>query len=319
METIKDTVAEAAPAIASAEVNAAPARRAQSEAFRQASVLADGAMRKLRVRHDEFARALSARLSLYFRMDFGVEVTKVQTMNFQKFVERLVTPTHLTLFKLEPLRGTGLFEVPPQFALSVVERMLGGVGAPTKTDRDLTEIEAALLDQITEMLLTEWCGQWRDLQDLKFALLGHEIEGRFLNTARETLMLEISLTVTMGESTGQCRIGFPYRSLEPMFQRLDGDVKQETTEPAKPATPALQWSRQFDDVPVDLTAICDGLRLTARELGNLKVGDTLPVGPQQFNQIEICFGKTAKFVGTLGTGDGVWAVQLTKKLEAQNR
>ena len=285
--------------------------------FRQAGFLAEAALRKIRERHEGFARALVARLSTYLRMDFGLELAGFRALSFQGFIERMVTPTHLTLFKAEPLRGIGVVEIPPKLGLAIVERLLGGSGsAENHAERALTEIETALLDQAVDVLVGEWCHQWHDLQQIKHTLLGHEIDGRFLNTAtRTTTMLEILLEVTFGECKQQCRIGLPYNSLEPLIRRFDS----ENSSPAAQHTPAtvssMEWSPIFDEVPVAVAASIEGMQSTARQLANLKVGDTVPLDPHRLNQIQISLVNAPKFIGSLGKIDGRWAVKITQQLE----
>ena len=92
----------------------------------QSGWLSDAAVRKLRAQQEEFARILSARLSASFRLDLSVSLAGVQTIGFQKFVERSHTPLNVTLFKLDPLRGIGLLEIPPKPGLNIVNRLLGG-------------------------------------------------------------------------------------------------------------------------------------------------------------------------------------------------
>jgi flagellar motor switch protein FliM len=55
--------------------------------------------------------------------------------------------------------------------------------------------------------------------------------------------------------------------------------------------------------------------LTARQVASLQVGDTVPVGPDRIGDIKLRVGPVSKFCGVLGSNDGRWAVQLTKKLE----
>ena len=131
--------------------------------FRQPSFLSASELRKLRVRHEEFIRSLAARLSIYLRLEFGLQMSKLETLNFQKFIDGLSSPTHLTLFKLEPLRGVCLLDVPPRLGLSIVDRQLGGPAHCIDATRDLSEIEVGLLDQSVEILLSEWCNLWSGL------------------------------------------------------------------------------------------------------------------------------------------------------------
>ncbi len=316
MATAEATIPPVTTGSATETGPATPAPAPAAPKFQQGEILAENVKRKLRTRQEEFARAFGARLSSYLRLDFGVTVARLQTMTFQKFFEQTVTPTHVALFKAEPARGIGLLEIPPPLGLNIVDRQLGGAGQVKHPDRALTDLETSLLNQVAGMLLAEWCAQWRDLRPLEPALLGHEIDVRFLNTLpRDAMMLEFAFETTMGDAPQQFRIGFPYDSLEPLLRRLGESAPAVATDPAVAAPAAPKWNPQFDDVPVALVARCDGLQLTARRVATLKVGDTLPVEPQHFQAVQLRLGNNTKFVGVLGRSDGHWAVQLTQKLE----
>jgi flagellar motor switch protein FliM len=299
------------------ERDAAKPAASTPRTFRQDGLLGEVASRKLRGQQEEFARRLAARLSDYLRVEFSVTVAGVQTISFQRFVGRIGTPAHVTLLKIEPLQGIGLLEIPPRLGLGIVDRQLGGTGKVENTDRALTEIETALLDQVSEMLLGEWCSQWRELQELKSSLLGHEIDVRFLNAIpRETVMLELSFETVMGETKVPFRIGFPFHSIESLINR-QADNQDTSVGALRAETPRIpRWNPQFDDVPINLTASYNGLHLTTRALAVLKAGDTLALDPQALQEVQIRLGTKTKFIGTLGTSDSHWAVQLIQKSEA---
>ena len=289
-----------------------------SKGLGQGGILSQTALRMLRSQQEDIARSFEARLSVSLRLDLSVTLAGLQTVSFQKFVELAGTPLHFTLFKLDPLRGISLLEIQPQLGLSVVNRLLGGSNQLENAARALTDIETAILDQVSNVLLAEWVAPWKSVQELKPSIVGHEIDARFLNAiSRESLILEVSFEVTLGENRGRFRIGVPYASMEPLIRRLAGEVNSKVGGPTSAALLATpQWNPQLDDVPVKLTAVCSGLNLKVQALASMKVGDTVPVDAQLFREVEIHLGDLAKFVGQLGTSEGRWAVQLTKKLEA---
>src|SRR6185503_374356 len=123
--------------------------------FRHPVFLSPAELRRLRIRHEEFIRALSARLSIYLRLEFSLQMSKLQTITFQKFCESLPNPTHLSLFKVDPLRGIGILEIHPRLGLTIVDRLLGGPAHSITADHDLSEIEMALLDQAVQLILGE--------------------------------------------------------------------------------------------------------------------------------------------------------------------
>ena len=85
-------------------------------------------LRRLRILHEDFIRYLSARLSLYLRMELGLKMARLTTATYAKFTESLPNPTHLCLFKAEPLAGVGILDINPRLALTIADRLLAMLG-----------------------------------------------------------------------------------------------------------------------------------------------------------------------------------------------
>ena len=71
--------------------------------FRQSGFLAPSELRRIRQRHEQFVRSLAARLAMFLRLEFTVQLAKLQIVGYLKFTENLPNPTHITLFKVDPL------------------------------------------------------------------------------------------------------------------------------------------------------------------------------------------------------------------------
>lgn len=279
--------------------------------FRQPLFLSVNELRRLRLRHEEFVRALSARLSIYMRLEFALQLSNLQTVPYRKFTDGLANPTHLSLFKLEPLRGIGILAIPPRLGLTMVDRQLGGPGQPVAADHDFSEIELALLDQAVQLVLGEWCSHWVALQELRPVLLGHENNSQFLQTAaHDTILLVVAMEAKLGECTEIIQFALPCFTLEPLIRKM-GRITDADPADANVLPVRIQWNRNFDDVPVPVTAIWDQLVLSAREVANLKAGDILSLDPRCTRQVKLRLADLPKFEGHLGTTGGKWAVALT--------
>lgn len=301
----------ASDASVSAPVESAAKAGTQAFDFRQPTFLSASDQRKLRNKHEEFARSLSARLSIYLRMECALKMPLVKTVLYQKFVESLGSPTHLTLFKLDPLRGICVLEVPSRLGLAVVDRLLGGPGVPVGDARELSEIEVALLDQVAQIILSEWSNQWLSLQDMRPLLLGHESHGRFLQTSpQDNIVLVLSFETRLGELTEKIQIGFPHHTVEPLIRHFCASMDAGKEDQAPPAAPRVQWKPQFDDVPVEITAELHGPQLAARAVAHIKVGDILPLAPAHLQRVRVQVGDQTRFLGRLGTSGAKWAVEL---------
>jgi len=284
--------------------------------FRHPVFLSPAELRRLRIRHEELIRALAARLSIYLRLEFSLQISKLQTITFRKFCEALPNPTHLSLFKVDPLRGIGILEIHPRLGLTIVDRLLGGPAQSITADHDFSEIEMALLDQAVQVVLAEWCNHWAAIQEVRPTLLGHENNGQFLQTApHDTIMLVLAMEAKIGDCVEQMQVALPCFTLEPIIRKLGQFTDTALEESTVPAT-TPKWNRRFDEVPVPVTAIWDDLELTARQVANLREGDILPLDAASPRQIKLRLAEMPKFQGRLGTSNGKWAVAVTDVLRS---
>lgn len=311
-----------APAVAQADVCVLTANgvRQQHKAtdirghdFRQSGFLAPSELRRIRLRNEQFIRSLASRLAMFLRLEFTLQLTKLQIVSYQKFTEALPNPTHITLFKADPLKGVGLLVIPPRLGLTFVDRLLGGPGQALDANRDLTDIEIALIDQIATLVLSEWCNHWPEMKELRPSLLGHENNSKFLQTATpDTAMLILTMNGGVGENLDPIQFVFPYTTVEPLMRLLAPALPQSDIKPASAGKP--KWNSEFDDVKVPLLVEWYGLKVSAGEIARLQAGDVLMLDPASAAQVQLRFNLVPKFIGRPGTSGGKWAVQLTRPI-----
>ena len=287
--------------------------------FRQPAFLTSGELRKIRIRHEEFIRTLAAHLSIYLRLEFTIQMSKLQTLSYQKYAERLPSPTHLTLFKVEPLRGVCLLDMAPRLGLTIVDRLLGGPAHSVNFTGELSEIETALLDQVAQLILDEWCQLWQKVQSIRPVVLGHENNGRFLtSSAHDCVMLVLSMEARLGDCTERIELAFPFHTIEPLVRQPSSvsDPDQSTPTAAAAARRGrLRWNSNLDDIAVRLNTEWHGLEMSARQLSQLKCGDVLMLEENCFNRVEVRLEQLPKFHGRLGRTGNSWAVELTESLK----
>ena len=279
--------------------------------FRQPAFLTSSELRRIRLRHEEFIRSLAAHLSIYLRMEVSLQMSKLQTLSYEKYSEGLPSPTHLTLFKVEPLKGVCLLDLSPRLGLTIVDRLLGGSGHSVTFSRDLSEIEIALLDQVALLVLNEWCQLWQKEESPRPVLLGHENSGRFLNTSpHDSILLILSMEARLANCVEQLQLAFPFLTIEPLIRQSAYGVELDSgARSSQPRAP--QWNRSLDDVRIRIDTAWHGVELFAGQLAGLKCGDVLMLEPACFDQVEVRLEHQTKFQGRLGTSGERLAVELT--------
>ena len=290
-----------------------PTDAIQAYDFRQPAFLAAAELRKLRLHHEGFIRSLAARLSIYLRLEVALQMAGLQTIRYRKFVESLPAPTHISLFKVQPLRGTCFINMPPRLALTLADRLLGGPAHSVDANRDLTDIEVALVDQVTQIVLAEWSGHWTHLKDLRPEIIGHESNARYLQTAPlEDVMLVLSVEMRIGDCVEQFHFAFPYYTIEPLVRQLSADIAAGAKEGQAASAATPHWNTDFDDVRISIKVLWGDVELKAGTIADLEPGKILPLERKATEQVQVQFAGIPKFRGQLGTREPKWAVTLTE-------
>ena len=260
--------------------NATSAGDIRGHDFRQSGFLAASELRRIKQRHEQFVRALAARLAIFLRLEFTLQLSKVQIVSYEKFTDDLPSPTHITLFKTDPLKGVGLLVIPPRLGLTLVDRLLGGPGQTPEESRELSEIETALTDQVATLILAEWCNHWPEMRDLRPSLLGHENNSHFLQTSPpETAMLILTLERRHRRTVGADPAGVSLHDRRAAHASADS-VAARIRRRCRRAAARLKWNAEFDDVKVPVVAEWQGLKMSAGEITRLKPGDVVATRPR---------------------------------------
>lgn len=285
--------------------------------FRNPIFLPELELRRLRMSHEDFARYLASRLSLYLRMDFDIKVASLTTCTYEKFTESLPDSTHLSLFKVEPLMGVGVLDVHPRLALTIADRLLGGHGHSVKAERRLTEIETALIEDVIAIILEEWCAQWKADPEIRPNVIGHENNGRFLQTSpKDAIILSLKLSASVGDCSEVIQLGVPYHTIEPLVKSLQ--VRRQKDSAAVRAEKATGWQTSYDRITMPVRAEWAALELSLREIVNLRVGDVIELPATICNETRVLLNGTPKFMGTVGLDTDRVAVQITRKIPVED-
>ncbi|RME71212.1 MAG: flagellar motor switch protein FliM [Verrucomicrobia bacterium] len=278
--------------------------------FSNPTVLEEHLLRILRQRHGEFADLLAARLSLYLRLDVTLELQSVSTQVYRRFAASVRNPSHVVLFKLEPLNGVGVLEIAPTLGLAFVDRMLGGKGESDPDATALTEIEMNLLDDVLLVFLEEWARIWGSETPLTPSLLGRESGGRYLQTsASDTIMLVAVFDGTAGSSTERIQVAIPFPSIEHLVRGMSALLPAPEDEKPEHST---EWRPIYNNIPIPLSVEWDACELTVKEILDLKPGQVIRLPRQIISDTRVRLGDVSRFTGEIGVDGDHLAVRIDK-------
>jgi flagellar motor switch protein FliM len=278
--------------------------------FRNPIFLTEYELRHVRISHEDFIRYLSARVSMYLKMDVEIKMSQLTTTPYAQFVESIPNPTYITMFKVDPLEGIGLMATNPRLAMTIVDRMLGGRGHSIKDERYLTEIEMTMIDEVVAIVLNEWCDQWEDAPEMNAVLIGKETNGRFLQTSpHDAIMLVLSMECMLGDCSESIQLAIPYYSIETLIKGMEAKHKHTNQHSGSIAKEA-RWYDSFSKIGVRMTAEWTLEKLRVSEVLCLKVGDIIELPADIIEKTEIRFEGKQKYIGEVGIQNNFVAVEL---------
>lgn len=282
--------------------------------FRNPVFLTEVELRWVRIRHEEFIRYLAARLSIFLRLEYSLKMSRLSTLTYSKYTETIPNPAHVVLFKVDQLRGVGAIDINPRLALTMVDRMLGGKGHSVQGERYLTEIEINLVDDVANIILDEWCRQWKVERELNASIIGHESNGRFLETApADSIMLVLTMEAGVGDCSESIQIGIPYYTLEPIIKKMYEDKEKEINPDVVGAQKA--WQGSFDQVDIPIQAEWDADRMTVKEVSHIRPGDVIRFPKTVLKDTRVRLSDTIKFRGEAGLDKNRVAVKISERIE----
>ncbi len=284
--------------------------------FRSPGLLREMPMDRLRRQHEEFTNVLEARIALYLRAETSLTMGDLETARYGELIGEMGNPTHLVLFKVDPLPGVGMLEICPRVALTVASSILGGKGQAPRNERALTRIEVDLIEEFILNLLQQWCRQWEFEAALKPEIVGHEVTGAVVQVCeRDTLLLTHSMEVTIRDCEGFLKLSLPIFMLEPLIRQME-DQKRKDKAGRQPTTPPV-WRNGFKNIPLKVSGILPITCLSASEVMEWKVGQHILLPEECFETAILRLANIPIFRCEVGIEEDQLALSIKEKMNLE--
>ncbi|MFW5701607.1 MAG: flagellar motor switch protein FliM, partial [Bacteroidota bacterium] len=183
--------------------------------FRRPNRISKNQVRTLQTVHESFAEVFGYYLVSKLQTVVSISVTSVDQLFYSEFILSVSNPSCLYVFDIEGTDGSGILEVSPQLALTVVERLLGGSAEVQVKPRSITPIEQAVVRSVVEHALSDLRNSWRSIADLRFKFQRLEMEADFVQVAPSSeIVVVISFDVNVGVHNYLMNLCFPTFALE---------------------------------------------------------------------------------------------------------
>lgn len=284
--------------------------------FRVPSYLKHRQVRFLEVRHDQFARRLTDRLSLYLRKEVRIDLDEFGIRRYSEIKADASGQHYFAELHVEGFPINGFIQIPVEMGLLVIDRMLGGNGEKFQSKGGLTEIEIVLLDQLVGHVMDQWAMIWEDLIVCRHRIAGHESDIKHLHiTSGQNPVIESQYNLRIGSYEGVFRMAFPAIFWEPILSRVNETILARTQ-----AVPEVRGrnNEAMMKLKVNIHARWEGHEITARELSEIKPGDFIYFNKSLASKTTVMVADLPKFVGMVGDSDGKRAIRIEKIVESKN-
>lgn len=279
--------------------------------FRRPDKFAKDQLRTLQVIHENFSRLLNTYLSGYLRCLVNVDVFTVEQLTYHEFSNSISNPAVLGIVDFSPLSGQIIFDITPDIAFTLIDRILGGSGKPMDENRNFTEIEITLLKSVMKQMIRLLNEPWENVLDLEPRLEKVETNSQFaqLISPNETIAL-ITLNIKIGEVEGMLNICIPHLVIEPILSQLSTKYWFNSTTKESTSDDQKIIEGRINKAYIPLQAVIGKTNITVNEFLDLQIGDVIQLDTTIHEDMKIYVGNELKYRAKPGTKKKKLAIQI---------
>lgn len=282
----------------------------------QASSLSAQELNRFRIHNEGIVRSVGARLSLFLRAEFAFDLEHLDAMELGRYATKAEPIGNYLLFQVDRFPGIGVVGFPKPLALAIGDRMLGGRGFGANPDRELREVELALLNQAVQLALKEYFSKWSDsAEEAKVRIVGRETNIKLLAEDHPTAIVYIlKVQAIIGDCFATVDIILPLEMMAQSIQRAMVTMGEAGADAVNAPKDLVVWNPAYDDLSLRLSALWSGLSITPREILQMRAGDMIPLDPAKIDQVELHIEGLPRFRGKLGSANRKVAIEITERL-----
>ena len=268
--------------------------------FKRPNRVSKEQLRPIRAIHDKMARSLASNISSLMRSIVEIQLHSVDQMTYGEFLMSLPSPTSFNVFSLKPLDGKGVIELNPSIVFPMIDRLLGGNGAPFETTREFTDIELNLLDQILKVVTQNMKEVWQPIMDMYPIIEAKESSPNVVQiVAQNEIVIMVIMEIIIGQTSGMMNICYPVITIESLLPRLaNRDLMLNETTGRKSRNKELR--ALLRGAKIELEAILGYAELNMKQVLDLEVGDIIKLNRPADDTVIVKVDGREKFIADFG-------------------
>lgn len=276
------------PADPSGLVDPARAHSATGYDFRRPIQLSREHTRLLQLTFEAYAKQCSTVFTSSLRVICTITPADISQVSYAEYIASLPDTTHLSLFSIDPLGGTGVLQLPLTVTMLCLDHMLGGSAQGPQPRRPLTELEAGVVHTLLERLLADFGYALSDIAEATPRLLATEYSPQFAQAASGAdVMIVTAFDLEIGNIRERMTMCLPFAALAP---HLDAALQPAATtrgDHEEHARAAARLTLGLDTIPVPVSVRLRPASLDSPDLMDLRPGDVIHLPHPETAPLEV--------------------------------
>lgn len=295
------------------ETETVDANRAPVFNFRRPSQISREQLRIFSTLSEGLVSDIKQKLSMFLRTNVEVNLSSIDQMLYKEFFSSISEVTYCMIYGLDPLPGKVITELNPSLVASALDVLLGGDGDGGQAGSELTEIEFAVFEPLTKIIIDQIVNSWRSVFEVSCTDLQRETDSAVINIApMDAMLISVTMSLKIGKGEGMLNLCYPM----PMVQKLMGsfELSSAVSDNYYGKAQALNFRKQIlnnlSKMKMPVSVSLGSLDLNSQDLVNLEKGDVLILNSKIDDPVNIKIGNKPFFHGRPGKKNSRMAVKI---------
>ncbi len=265
---------------------------------------------------NSFSEGFSAFLVSKLQTVVNINITSVEQIYYSEYVLSVVNPACLYKFHISGTDVKAILEINPNFALVLVDKLLGGTGSTHTENKPITQIEQNVLSVVVESVMQNLKKAWQTVDNYDFVVEGFESDVDFAQiTSQSESVLLVSMEILIGDHSYMMSLCFATFAFDSILSKLSAQQIspiRPTKYNGKSADEIL--TKQLYETELPVTVEFGKTRLLMSDLMNLEVGDIIKLENKISDEQIVKVANKVMFLGRVGEVNKHKAIKITNKL-----
>ena len=274
---------------------------------------------------DNYSRIAGSQVNSLFRTSSELSVITVEEQRYYEFGNALADNDILTIVNVTLPNNSKnpplLINASMTLMLSLIDRMLGGMGDDTKVDPSYayTEIEMALYRRVIQYLIGALKDSWSSYINLNFELERlEENPSMFQEIGVDETIVIVVIDVDMKECSGRLNVCIPGNLLMNVFDIMDKRKHSAMGDEANSQDNKQEIMNSIKATDLLVRAKVGEAAITLDDVYNLHIGDVINLGTPKESEVQLYVESQPWFKGQLGVHKRNTAVRIEDLVEEGN-